>query len=63
MVGSLESMRLPVMLGLIVPIFAILAWLKVWWKLAARAYYTLVIIAIHALIWWAHYWNLIGLRI
>ena len=62
MVESLQSMYLPVVLALALPIFTTLAWIKGWWKVSMRVYYTLVTLAIFAGIWWAHYWNLLGFR-
>ena len=62
MVESLQSMYLPAMLALVLPIFTILAWIKGWWKVCMRVYYTLVTLAIFASIWWANYWNLLGYR-
>jgi CubicO group peptidase (beta-lactamase class C family) len=62
MIESLQSMYLPAMLALALPIFTILAWVKGWWKVSMRVYYTLVTLAIFAGIWWAHYWNLLGFR-
>ena len=62
MIESLQSMYLPVMLALALPIFTIFAWVKGWWKLSMRVYYTLVTLAVFASIWWAHYWNLLGFR-
>ncbi len=63
MVESLSSMLLPAMLALALPIFAVLAWIKGWWKVGSRVHYTLVTLAVFAGIWWAHYWNLLGYRI
>ncbi len=63
MVESLQSMYLPAMLALALPIFTILAWIKGWWKVSMRVYYTLVTLAIVAGIWWANYWNLLGFRV
>jgi hypothetical protein len=51
------------MLALALPIFTVLAWVKGWWKVSTRVYYTLVTLAVFAGIWWAHYWNLLGFRI
>jgi CubicO group peptidase (beta-lactamase class C family) len=62
MVESLNSMYLPAMLALALPIFTILAWVKGWWKVSMRVYYTLVTLAVFAGIWWVHYWNLLGFR-
>jgi CubicO group peptidase (beta-lactamase class C family) len=62
MIESLQSMYLPAMLALALPIFTIFAWIKGWWKVSMRVYYTLVTLAVFAGIWWAHYWNLLGFR-
>ena len=62
MIESLQSMYLPVMLALALPIFAILAWVKGWWKVSMRVYYTFVTLAVFAGIWWVNYWNLLGFR-
>jgi hypothetical protein len=62
MVNVLNSMYLPAILALGLPIFTILAWVKGWWKIPMRIYYTLVTLAVYAGLWWAHYWNLLGFR-
>ena len=62
MIESLQSMYLPTMLALALPIFTILAWVKGWWKVSARVYYTLVTLAVFSGIWWVNYWNLLGFR-
>ena len=62
MVGALNSMYAPAILALALPVFTALAWIKGWWKSLARVHYTLVTLAVFAGIWWAHYWNLLGLR-
>ena len=61
-VESLDSLKLPVMLALALPVFTVLAWVKGWWKISTRVYYTLVTLAVFAGIWWAYYWNLLGFR-
>jgi len=63
MIETLQSMYLPAMLALALPIFTILAWVKGWWKVSMRVFYTLVTLAIFAGILWANYWNLLGFRI
>ena len=63
MVSVLNSIYLPVLLALPLPIFAGLAWGNRWWKLSAQVHYTLVVLAILGGIWWTHYWNLLGFRI
>lgn len=60
--GALNSMYVPAILALALPVFAVLAWLKGWWKNSTRVHYTLVTLAVFAGIWWAHYWNLLGFR-
>ena len=62
MIGVLNSIYLPVVLALPLPIFAVLAWVKGWWKMSTRVHYALVTVAIFAGIWWTHYWNLLGFR-
>jgi len=62
-VGALNSIYLPVFLVLPLPIFVGLAWGNRWWKVSTRVHYTLVTLAVMAVIWWAHYWNLLGFRI
>jgi len=61
-VESLNSLYLPAMLALALPIFTVLAWVKGWWKISMRALYTLVTLAVFAGLWWAYYWNLLGFR-
>lgn len=62
MVDALNSLYLPVMLALALPIFTILAFRNGWWKLGTRLHYTLVTLAVFAGIWWVHYWNLLGFQ-
>ncbi|HEY5728721.1 MAG TPA: hypothetical protein VIS72_01625, partial [Anaerolineales bacterium] len=62
MVEALQSMYLPALLALALPVFVALAWIKGWWKISHRVYYTLVVLAVFAGIWWTHYWNLLGFR-
>ena len=61
-VSALNSIYLPVLLALPLPIFVGLAWGNRWWKLSSRVHYMLVTLAVLAVIWWAQYWNLIGFR-
>ena len=61
-VNALNSIYLPVLLSLPLPICAGLAWSNRWWKVSARVHYTLVTLAVMAVIWWANYWNLLGFR-
>jgi len=61
-VNALNSIYLPVLLSLPLPIFVGLAWEIRWWKVGSRVHFTLVTLAILAVIWWANYWNLLGFR-
>jgi len=61
-VNALNSIYLPVLLSLPLPIFVGLAWGNHWWKMGNRVHYTLVTLAVLAVIWWANYWNLLGFR-
>jgi len=61
-VNALNSIYLPVLLSLPLPLFAGLAWGNRWWKVGGRVHYTLVTLAVMAVIWWANYWNLLGFR-
>lgn len=63
MISVLNSIYLPVLLALPLPIFAGLAWGNRWWRVPTRMHYTLVVLAVLAGIWWTHYWNLLGFRI
>lgn len=60
MVESLNSIYLPAILSLPIPIFVVLAWSKRWWNMSTRVHYTLVTLAVFVGIWWADYWNLLG---
>ena len=62
MISALNSIHLPVLLALPLPIFVGLAWGNRWWKVSTRVHYTLVILAVMAVIWWANYWNLLGFQ-
>ena len=61
-ISALNSIYLPVLLSLPLPIFVGLAWGNRWWKVSSRIHYTLVTLAVMAVIWWANYWNLLGFR-
>jgi len=61
-ISALNSIYLPVLLSLPLPIFVGLAWGNQWWKLSSRVHYTLVTLAVMAVIWWTNYWNLLGFR-
>jgi CubicO group peptidase (beta-lactamase class C family) len=43
-------------------VYAVLAWKKGYWGIAARIYYTLVTVAAVAYIWFLNQWNLLGWR-
>ncbi|MCB9136697.1 MAG: beta-lactamase family protein [Anaerolineales bacterium] len=61
-VSALNSIYLPALLALPLPVFVGLAWGNRWWKVSARVHYTLVTLSVLAVIWWAQYWNLLGFR-
>ena len=62
MISALNSIYPPVFFALPLPVFVGLAWGNRWWKVSTRVHYTLVTLAVLAVIWWAHYWNLVGFR-
>ena len=62
MVAALNAITLPTLMALTLPVLAMLAWVKGWWKLGGRIHYTLVMFAVLALVWWAWYWNLLGFQ-
>lgn len=62
-INALNGVYLPVFLSLTLPILAIVAWIKGWWKLGTRILYSATALAALMLIWWAHYWNLIGFHL
>ena len=62
MAGALNSMYVPAILALALPVFTVLSWIKGWWKGFARVHYALVTLAVFGGIWWAHYRNLLGFR-
>jgi CubicO group peptidase (beta-lactamase class C family) len=43
-------------------IYVVLAWKNSYWGVAFRAYYTLVMVAAFAFIWFLNFWNLLGWR-
>ena len=43
-------------------VYMALAWIKGYWGIAARSYYTLVTVAAVAFVWFLNYWNLLGWR-
>ena len=61
--SALNRTYLPVFLSLTLPIFAIVAWVKGWWKFSTRILYTASAIAALMVIWWANYNNLIGFHL
>ncbi len=63
MIEVLQSMYLPVMLALTLPFVTFVVWVKGWWTLGTRVHYTLVTASVFVGIWWANYWNLIGLKL
>lgn len=62
-INALNSVYLPVFLSLSLPVLAIIAWFKDWWKVGIRILYSAAALATLMLIWWAHYWNLIGFHL
>lgn len=62
-INALNSVYLPVLLSLSLPILAIVSWVKGWWGLGTRILYTTAAIATLMVIWWANYWNLIGVHL
>jgi len=63
MINALNAIYLPVLLAIPLPVFAVFAWKNQWWKTSSRIHYTLLILAVLCIIWWANYWNLLGFRI
>ena len=49
-------------LSLATPVFAALAWIKHYWSLSARMYFSLLAMACLAYVWFCNFWNLIGFR-
>jgi hypothetical protein len=43
-------------------VYTMLAWKDRYWGVAFRVYYTLVMVAAVAFIWFLNYWNLLGWR-
>ena len=43
-------------------VYMVLAWKNSYWGIVTRAYYTLVIVAAVAFVWFLNYWNLLGWR-
>ena len=41
-------------------VFTVLAWKNHYWDIAGRVYYTLVMLAAVAFVWFLNYWNLLG---
>ena len=48
--------------SLAVPVFAVLAWIRHYWSLSARMYFSLLAVACLAYVWFCNSWNLIGFR-
>lgn len=63
MISVLNSIYLPVLLALPLPLLAVLAWGNRWWNVWARLHYSLVALAVLVGIWWTQYWNLLGFQI
>jgi hypothetical protein len=42
--------------------YSVLAWLRRYWGVAFRVYYTVVSVAAVAFVWFLDYWNLLGWR-
>jgi hypothetical protein len=61
-ISALNAIYLPVLLSLPLPVFAGFAWKNGWWKTGTRIHFTLLNLAVLIVIWWAHYWNLLGFR-
>ena len=49
-------------LSLVVPVFAILAWVKRYWSVSARVHFSLLAIVCLAYVWFCTFWNLVGFR-
>lgn len=60
-INALNGAYLPAVLSLSMPVLAIIAWGKGWWKPGMRVLFSAASIAVLMVIWWANYWNLIGL--
>ena len=43
-------------------VYTVMAWMKSYWSIVGRAYYTLVTLAAVAFVWFLNYWNLLGWR-
>lgn len=57
------ALALPVaaaILLLAVLVWSVAAWVRRYWSFGARVHYTLVALAGLALVWWLHYYNLLG---
>jgi hypothetical protein len=60
---AMNSVYLPVILSLSLPIIASIAWRNHWWKTSLRILYTISTLAVLVVIGWAQYWNLIGFHL
>ena len=58
MVAGLTLTVIAAMLTLMVVVFAVLAWKVKFWTPLHRVHYTVVTIALLAMLYWLHYWNL-----
>ncbi len=61
--NAMNSVYLPVILSLSLPIIASIAWRNRWWNTSIRILYSLSALAVLVVIGWAHYWNLIGFHL
>ena len=61
--NALNSVYIPVILSLSLPIIAIIAWCNHWWKTSTRILYSMSALAVLVVIGWAQYWNLIGFHL
>ncbi len=58
MVAGLTLTVIAAMLTLMVVVFAVLAWKVKFWTPLHRVHYTVIAIALLAMLYWLHYWNL-----
>jgi hypothetical protein len=63
MIASLNSIYAPMLLVFTLPVLVTVAWVKGWWGLGTRIFYTASVIASFMVVWWANYWNLIGFHL
>jgi len=62
-INSMNSVYLPVILSLSLPIISVIAWRNSWWKTSIRILYSMSALAALVVILWAQYWNLIGFHL